>query len=149
MSRPIVVIACMFGSSESWGLNSTHIEWHFRAGGGAVHSIKLGHRPDYSTTSAAATRRLGGAVSPSAFAVLRFRAVSNLVAACTGRSAGLSPRRMRPEKNAASRAGGGEQRGGDINAERPRGLEGNDKLDLRRLENWQIGRLCSLENLSN
>ena len=24
MSRPIVVIVCMFGSSKSWGLNSTH-----------------------------------------------------------------------------------------------------------------------------
>src|SRR5471032_995554 len=24
MSRPIVVITCMFGSSKSWGLNSTH-----------------------------------------------------------------------------------------------------------------------------
>jgi len=25
MSRPIVVIACMIGSSESWRINSTHI----------------------------------------------------------------------------------------------------------------------------
>jgi hypothetical protein len=25
MSRPIVVIVCMIGSLESWGLNSTHI----------------------------------------------------------------------------------------------------------------------------
>src|SRR5215472_17042489 len=49
----------------------------------------------HSTTSSAATSRPGGAVSPSAFAVLRFTAVSNLVAACTGRSPGLSPRRMR------------------------------------------------------
>src|SRR5262245_60644577 len=51
----------------------------------AVHSI----------TSSAATRRPGGTVRPSAFAVLRLTIVSTLVAACTGRSAGLSPRRMR------------------------------------------------------
>jgi cyclopropane fatty-acyl-phospholipid synthase-like methyltransferase len=31
----------MFGSSEQWGLNSTH--FHGTAGGGAVHSIKSGH----------------------------------------------------------------------------------------------------------
>src|SRR5215470_4625791 len=32
-----------------------------------------------------------GTVRPSAFAVLMLRAVTNLVAACTGRSAGLAP----------------------------------------------------------
>src|SRR5262245_40070410 len=51
----------------------------------AVHSI----------TSSAATSRPGGTVRPSAFAVLRLTIISNLVAACTGSSAGLSPRRMR------------------------------------------------------
>src|SRR6266545_4008295 len=40
MSRPIVVTACMFGSSESWGPQQHPHPWHFRAGGGAVHSIK-------------------------------------------------------------------------------------------------------------
>ena len=49
----------------------------------------------YSITSSAATSNPGGTVTPSAFAVLRLRTVSNLVAACTGSSAGLSPRRMR------------------------------------------------------
>src|SRR5262249_15912596 len=49
----------------------------------------------HSITSSAATSRTGGTVSPSALAVLRFIAVSNLVPACTGRLAGLSPRRMR------------------------------------------------------
>src|SRR5262249_3044240 len=49
----------------------------------------------HSITSSAATRRTGGTVSPSDLAVLRFIAVSNLVPACTGRLAGLSPRRMR------------------------------------------------------
>jgi transposase len=51
--------------------------------------------PRHSITSSAATSRPGGTVRPSAFAVLRLTIVSNLVAACTGRSAGLSPRRMR------------------------------------------------------
>src|SRR5215469_6531355 len=37
----------------------------------------------HSITSSAATSRPGGTVSPSAFAVLRFTIVSNLVAACT------------------------------------------------------------------
>src|SRR5258708_23103222 len=40
MSRPIVVTACMFGSSESWGPQQHPYPWHFRAGGGAVHSIR-------------------------------------------------------------------------------------------------------------
>src|SRR4051812_328572 len=43
MSRPTVVTVCMFGSSESWGLNSTHYLWHSCAGGGAVHSINSGN----------------------------------------------------------------------------------------------------------
>src|SRR5215471_10481342 len=33
----------MFGSSESWGPQQHPHPWHFRAGGGAVHSIKSGH----------------------------------------------------------------------------------------------------------
>src|SRR4029453_10269954 len=45
----------------------------------------------HSITSSAATSRPGGTVSPSALAVLRLRTVSNLVAACPGRSAGFSP----------------------------------------------------------
>src|SRR6266480_2253984 len=49
----------------------------------------------HSITSSAATSRPGGTVRPSTFAVLRLTTVSNLVAACTGKSAGLSPRRMR------------------------------------------------------
>src|SRR5215468_11940372 len=31
------------GSSESWGPQQHPHPWHFRAGGGAVHSIKSGH----------------------------------------------------------------------------------------------------------
>src|SRR5215469_7993806 len=42
MSRPIVVIVCMFGSSESWEPQQAPHQWHSRAGGGAVHSIITG-----------------------------------------------------------------------------------------------------------
>src|SRR5262245_6833053 len=43
MSRPIVVTACMLGSSESWGPYQHPPLWHSRAGGGAVHGINSGH----------------------------------------------------------------------------------------------------------
>ena len=49
----------------------------------------------HSMTSSAATRRPGGTVSPSALAVLRLIASWNLAGACTGRSRGLAPLRMR------------------------------------------------------
>src|SRR5262245_41759035 len=55
----------------------------------------------HSITSSAATSSPGGTVTPSAFAVLRLTTVSNLVGACTGRSAGLAPRRMRSTYRAA------------------------------------------------
>ena len=49
----------------------------------------------YSITSSARASRLSGTVRPSAFAVLRLMTNSYLVGACTGRSAGFSPLRMR------------------------------------------------------
>src|SRR5918995_3821541 len=42
MSRPMVVIACMVGSSESWEHQQHPHPWHSCAGGGAVHSIMSG-----------------------------------------------------------------------------------------------------------
>src|SRR5438046_2159198 len=42
MSRPIVVTACMAQSSESGHPLGDHGPWHLRAGGGAVHSIRIG-----------------------------------------------------------------------------------------------------------
>lgn len=51
----------------------------------------------YSITSSAATCSVCGTESPNAFAVLRFNTNSNLVGCSTGRSAGLSPFRIRPE----------------------------------------------------
>src|SRR5262249_31326351 len=41
-SKPIVVTACMLGSSESWEPQQAPRRWHSRAGGGAAHSIKSG-----------------------------------------------------------------------------------------------------------
>jgi len=49
----------------------------------------------YSITSSARATRLSGTVRPSAFAVFRLITSSYLVGACTGRSAGFSPLRIR------------------------------------------------------
>jgi hypothetical protein len=61
------------------------------------HFLALQHlTSSYSSiTSSARSRIDGGTARPSAFAVLRFTAISNLVGNCTGRSPGFSPRRMR------------------------------------------------------
>src|SRR5262249_44168768 len=50
----------------------------------------------HSITSSASATNLSGTSRPSAFAVLRFMIISNFVGNSTGRSAGLSPLRMRP-----------------------------------------------------
>src|SRR5262245_49232459 len=49
----------------------------------------------YSITSSARASSVGGISRPSTRAVLRLITSSNLVGACTGRSAGFSPLRMR------------------------------------------------------
>src|SRR5262245_19482147 len=49
----------------------------------------------HSITSSARASRLSGKVSPSALAVLRLITVSYFTGACTGRSPGFSPLRMR------------------------------------------------------
>src|SRR5262245_36397183 len=49
----------------------------------------------HSITSSARASTVAGTSKPSAFAVLRLTASSYLVGACTGRSAGFSPFRMR------------------------------------------------------
>src|SRR5512132_597017 len=61
------------------------------------------HRPDrtsfawrtHSITSSARASSVGGTSRPSAFAAFRLITSSYLVGACTGRSAGLAPLRMR------------------------------------------------------
>src|SRR5262249_51201006 len=50
---------------------------------------------DHSITSSARASTVAGTSSPSALAVLRLITSSYLVGACTGRSAGFSPLRMR------------------------------------------------------
>src|SRR5262245_19047444 len=51
--------------------------------------------PPHSMTSSARARSVGGTSMPSALAVLRLTTSSYFVGACTGRSAGFSPLRMR------------------------------------------------------
>src|SRR6516165_10753750 len=60
-------------------------------------------RLDHSITSSARASSVGGTVRPSAFAVFMLITNSYLVGACTGRSAGFSPLRMRSTYPAASR----------------------------------------------
>ena len=57
----------------------------------------------YSITSSARPSSESGNVIPSALAVLRLIKNSTLVACCTGRSAALSPLRMRPVYTPAKR----------------------------------------------
>src|SRR5262245_35757580 len=59
-----------------------------------VQHIRSGNR-DYSITSLARASTDTGTSMPSDFAVLRLISSSYLVGACTGRSAGFSPLRMR------------------------------------------------------
>src|SRR3981189_938195 len=55
----------------------------------------------HSITSAARADRVGGTSMPSAFAVFRLIANSNLMTCTTGRSAGLAPLRIRPHTTPA------------------------------------------------
>src|SRR5262249_290028 len=54
-----------------------------------------GHPPHHSITSSARASSVGGTSRPGALAVLRLITNSYLVGYCTGKSAGLSPLRMR------------------------------------------------------
>ena len=65
---------------------------------GAAAYVCFGPKADvigYSITSLACASSAGGTVMSSALAVLRLIAISYLVGACTGRSPGFSPLRMR------------------------------------------------------
>ena len=59
--------------------------------------------PFHSITWSARASSIGGTSMPSAFAVFRLMTNSYLVGACTGRSAGFSPLRMRSTYPAARR----------------------------------------------
>ena len=58
-----------------------------------MRQICRARRESYSITSSARTSSVGGISRPSAFAVIRLTASSNLVGCSTGRSAGFAPRR--------------------------------------------------------
>src|SRR5262249_51608719 len=62
---------------------------------GTPTSIQQNGPLTYSITSSARTSIVGGTSRSSALAVFMFSTVSYLVGACTGRSAGFSPLRMR------------------------------------------------------
>jgi hypothetical protein len=61
---------------------------------GSVHD-RCRSRAPYSISSSARASNIGDLSRPNVLAVLRFTTVSNLVGACTGRSPGFSPLRMR------------------------------------------------------
>ena len=61
----------------------------------APPSSVMNSRRSHSITSSARASSVGGTSRPSALAVLRLMTSSYLVGACTGRSAGFSPLRMR------------------------------------------------------
>ena len=65
----------------------------------------LGQPLGYSMTSSARASSVGGTSSPRALAVFRLITSSYLVGACTGRSAGFSPLRMRSTYSADRRIG--------------------------------------------
>src|SRR5260221_12720246 len=56
----------------------------------------LSKPPLYSITSSASASSVGGISRPSSLAAFKLIAISNLVGCTTGRSAGLSPLRIRP-----------------------------------------------------
>src|SRR6516164_10248248 len=58
-----------------------------------IHALQQSSR--YSSTSSAATSRVGGIVKPIALAVRRLMTALKLIGVCTGRSAGTAPFKIR------------------------------------------------------
>jgi hypothetical protein len=88
-----------FGSKADMCGAKSHVRFTPESGHSQCTSLcllwaKSGHHV-YSTTSSARPIRVLGTAMRSIFAVLRLIASSYFVDACTGRSAGLSPLRMR------------------------------------------------------
>src|SRR4029078_3869850 len=79
----------------------------FCADGALTYVVPLwansGHQAVYSITSSARASSAGGTDRSRLFAVLRLIASSYLVGACTGKSAGFSPLRIRSTYPAARR----------------------------------------------
>src|SRR5262249_60796282 len=78
-------------TSQSVGLLSTRRKWPRRRAAEQRDELAAFH----SITSSARASSVGGMVRPSALAVARLMTSSYFVGACTGRSAGLSPLKMR------------------------------------------------------
>src|SRR5262249_38474921 len=88
-----------FGHKQTLALQNVTSALHPKADMcGALAHVCFGPKADiaaYSISSLARARSELGTVRPSALAVFRLITKSNFVAACTGRSAGFSPLRMR------------------------------------------------------
>ena len=111
---PTLSVCCSCRTSFHCTLRSKEMFWRALIGravhGDVTRVAKSEDRPErvnlgpdsavlpfagYSITSSARASSVGGTVRPSALAVLRLITSSYLVGACTGRSAGFSPLRMR------------------------------------------------------
>ena len=89
-----------FGSKADICAAISHVRFtpksgHVRCNSACPLSARSGHSPPHSITSSALASTAGGNVKLIALAVLRLITSSYLVGACTGRSAGFSPLRMR------------------------------------------------------
>jgi hypothetical protein len=76
--------------------NAASDDWH-TTGAGSRRAAEQRYELAalHSITSSASASSLSGTLRPSALAVVRLMTSLNLVAACTGSSAGLAPLRMR------------------------------------------------------
>ena len=99
------VAPIVFLSNQDGGCNLRHPLYHQKLPplsptGAAVKGQELPLAPQqnssYSITSSAIAIRPDGMAKPRAWAVFKLMTNSNWVGVCTGRSAGLSPLRMRP-----------------------------------------------------
>src|SRR5262245_4468023 len=88
--------------------DTEHLLWLLRARrdrptDGRAAEQRYERAPLHSITSSARASNVGGTSRASAFAALRLIASSYFVGACTGRSAGFAPLRMRSTYSAAGR----------------------------------------------
>jgi hypothetical protein len=92
LARPINPrVRSLAASGRRPGCPSQHLAWPASE---TLHTS--GPKEHHSKTSSARPDSGSGMVMPSARAVLKLMYISTLVACCTGRSAGLSPLRIRP-----------------------------------------------------
>src|SRR5262249_16893510 len=102
----------------------------------------------HSITSSARAISVVGTSRPSALAVLRFGTSSYLVGACTGRSAGFSPLRMRSTYSPHTRlqlwVAAGHRRGqGNSLAAPPQSFSGYLLMNPSRLGIFTLGKVSA------